>query len=164
VHAFGTLPHTVAWTPKILSEFEIGQVMTAIETVGRIGKPLAHVGSRIGAEPDLRADLEACLVDAGETGRVSIWMERQGARVNYGFYGQPWVLRALTFLQTPDLQPQDRHWINGLLFGYDAAAIQRFAEANGVADERIRTLLFPNRTSDTPETALPPEARARLGS
>jgi hypothetical protein len=118
----------VAWTPKILSEFEIGQAMVAIETVARVGKPLAEVGCRVGSEGDLEADLLCCVDDAGERGRVFPWLRRHGQHVRFGFYAEPWVLRAMDFMERQDLAPADRHWIAGLLFGYRSAAIQQFVE------------------------------------
>ncbi len=114
------------WTPLILTEFEIGQAMAAIEGVARLDKPLAEVGTRVALEADVERDLLACIRSAGEIDRVLPWIRRVGEHVRFGFYAEPWALDALDFLDRADLQPSDRHWISGLLFGYRASAIQRF--------------------------------------
>lgn len=126
---FGTLGHLMPWAPRILSEFEIGQAMAAIESVARSGKPLAEVGCRAGNLADIEHDLTACLGSLRDAADVKIWMREAGDRVRFGFYIQPWVLEALTFVETADVSAVDRHWINGLLFGYRPEAIQQFIDA-----------------------------------
>jgi len=143
----------VAWTPIILTEYEIGQAMAAIEGVARLEKPLAEVGTRMATEEDLERDLLACIDSAGETQRVFPWIRRTGEHLRFGYYAEPWALDALDFLDRTTLQPSDRHWISGLLFGYRSSAIQRFISAQSHDQARSRQ---PTRTRDkTTETALP---------
>lgn len=140
----------VAWTPVILSDFEIGQAMAAIEGVARLEKPLAEVGTRVASERDVELDLLHCLEMAGETGRVFPWVRRVGEHVRFGFYSEPWTLEALDFLERTPLQPSDRHWINGLLFGYRSSAIQRFISARSPEATPSRQ---PSNSCDRAETA-----------
>jgi len=41
---------------KVLTEFEVGQAMAAIEGVARLDKPIAEVGCRIGSADDIERD------------------------------------------------------------------------------------------------------------
>jgi hypothetical protein len=146
----------LAWTPKILSEFEIGQAVAAIESIARSDRPLAEVGCRLADPADLEHDLSACLASANETGRVWIWLRKAGDRYRFGFYSQPWVLRALELVEGTDLQQSDRDWINGLLFGYRPDAIQRYLDATQAADGRDhapKSILQPIRTRSSDQTA-----------
>lgn len=143
--------YLVAWKPIVLTEFEIGQAMAAIEGVSRLEKPLAEVGTRTAAEADIESDLLACIESAGETGRVCPWMRRVGEHVRFGFYSEPWALDALKFMDRTDLKPSDRHWINGLLFGYRSSAIQRFISGRSTAAQTSNRQ--PIRTGSTLESA-----------
>jgi hypothetical protein len=142
-----------SWQPLILTEFEIGQAMAAIEGVSRLEKPLAEVGTRTASEQDLEQDLLACIESAGETQRVFPWIRRVGEHCRFGYYAEPWALEALDFLDRTDLKPSDRHWISGLLFGYRSSAIQRFISAQSRDVARNRQ---PSHTQSIPETAHPP--------
>lgn len=141
-----------SWKPAILTEFEIGQAMAAIEGIARLEKPLAEIGTRIADEDDLRRDLQACIDAAGET-RVFPWIRRVGEHVRFGYYAEPWVLDALDFLDRTELQPSDRHWITGLLFGYRSGAIQQFISARSRSRDAVQTRR-PSRTRDRTGTAL----------
>lgn len=142
----------MAWTPKALTEFEIGQAMAGIEGIERLGKPLSEVGCRAADPADIEHDLRACLNSMSEATSVQVWIRKAGDRYRFGFYGQPWVLAALDFLDGAELQPSDRAWINGLLFGYQSAAIQRFIE--GHAESRAReSSPQPNRTQNSGRTS-----------
>jgi hypothetical protein len=129
----------MSWTPRILTEFEIGQAVTAIETVARLGKPLAEIGCRQGNPADIEHDLTHCLRSANELGKLHVWTWKAGERYRFGFCAQPWVLRALEFVEDSDLAQSDRDWLCGLLFGYKADAIQQYldraSEAGGGADD-----------------------------
>jgi hypothetical protein len=138
---------SVAWTPHILTEFEIGQAMAAIEAVARMGKPLAEVGSRVGNANDLKHDLDACLQSTREGATVKAWMREWQGRWRYGFYSAPWVLRALDFLDQ-EMPAADRHWISGLLFGYRPDAIQRFIDS-GLAVPPVRVEPTSSRPTDS---------------
>ena len=119
----------VAWTPRILTEYELGQASVAIESVARLGKPIAEVGSRAGRREDIEHDLRACLADRREARHLMIWIRADAERLRFGYYAEPWTQRALDFLDRPGLELADRHWICGLLFGYQPGAIQEFIDA-----------------------------------
>ena len=119
----------MAWTPKILSEFELGLAAAAIEEVARLDKPLAEVGCRDGNRDDIEHDLKQCLNGRPQEEQISVWIRQRGERWAFGFYRAPWVMRAMDYLERADVEPSDRHWISGLLFGYRASAIQTFIEA-----------------------------------
>lgn len=129
--------------------------MTAIETVARLGKPLVEIGLRNGDPADLEDDLKSCLAQVRDGTRVAPWIRQQGQYWRFGFYGEPWVLRALDFLDDPDLAPRDRHWISGLLFGYSANAIQRFIEANRDRAAEPISSLSPTRSENSAGTDHP---------
>lgn len=115
------------WTPKVLSEYEIAQAIAAIDAIALTQKPVAEAGARRATQAELEDDLKECLRLAGEAeGQVRIWIKAEGARLQYGFYRESWVLQALGFLDRADLSGTDRAWISGLLFGYRSDAIQQF--------------------------------------
>jgi hypothetical protein len=115
----------------ILTEYEAGHVITAVEWIARAGKPIMEIGGRIVHERDMEAlahDLNHCLTLAGEQDvRGFIMRERENWWL-FGVYRYPWALAAFLYLQSeaPRLHGIHAHWIRGLLFGYDAEAIQRF--------------------------------------
>lgn len=116
-----------AWTPSVLTEYEIGRVIWAAEIVAKSDKPVTEVGSRIAPQGALEADLRECLKLASEAADVQIWIRKTaGNRLRYGFYREAWVVDALDFLDRENLRETDRAWISGLLFGYRSEAIQRF--------------------------------------
>lgn len=118
-----------AWTPAVLTEYEIGRAVWAAEIVAKSDKPVTEVGCRaITSAVAVVDDLCECLKLASEAADVKVWTRRsdRGDRIRYGFYRDAWVLGALEFLDRADLPDVDRAWINGLLFGYRSDAIQRF--------------------------------------
>lgn len=119
-------PQTIAeWIPQVLSAYEVGRVMAAIDTIARSSKPIAEVGCRKVGVAAIESDLRECLTLAPSAG-VRFWTKTFGDRVRYGFYREPWALDALDFLERRDLSQTDRAWISGLLFGYRSDAIQQF--------------------------------------
>ena len=140
----------VALTVKVLTEFEIGQAMAAIEGVARLAKPIAEVGCRIVELKELEEDLLACVASAGESDQVRPWIRQAGQHLRFGYYGEPWALDALDFLERADLDPTDRYWISGLLFGYRPQAIQRFIARSGDGEASARST---NHMPSTVETA-----------
>ena len=115
---------------KLITKEEVGECRLAIRAVELEGKPIVEVCCRPGDRAELFADLETCLRDAAATG-VRPWIRPViGAPTMtcYGFYGEPWVLDAFDWWREADLEPVDRHWIGGLLFGYTPAAIQAFID------------------------------------
>ena len=117
------------WNPKVLSEYEIGRCLSAIDAVVLLGKPIAEVSSLSAEMADLEDDLRHCQELAGNRGRVArFWIRQSESRLRYGFYKEPWTLQALDFLNQATLTHFDRDWINGLLFGYRPEMIQEFLD------------------------------------
>jgi len=84
---------------RILTEHEVARSLTAIEEVGRSGKPVAEIGQRHvgpGRLEELREDLERCLEMAAEEGVRGFIRKIGSKRVTYGFFKQAWVLAAPT--------------------------------------------------------------------
>lgn len=121
-------PDVVDWTPAVLTEYEIGRAILAAEIIARAEKPVAEIGAcKAASVALLEADLWECVRLAGHAENVSVWTRAtSGGRVRYGFYREAWALDALDFLDRAELRDGDRAWIQGLLFGYRADAIQAF--------------------------------------
>ena len=62
------------WRPKVLSEYEIGRSMSAIDAVTLLGKPIVEVFSRTAEIADLESDLKGCIELAGKTDLVLFWI------------------------------------------------------------------------------------------
>lgn len=117
----------MSWVPRLLSEYEVGRAVSAIEAVSRSDKPIAEVGSTQAERGDLEADLKGCLALVRGVEDVRFWIKvASGTLLRFGFYREPWALDALDFLDRADLPETDRAWISGLLFGYRPTAIQNF--------------------------------------
>jgi len=115
----------------IMTEYEAGHAITAIEWVTRAGKPIIEIGGRLitPTEIDLLAeDLNHCIEISGELDVYGFMMRDRDDWWQFGFYRHSWAMAALLHLQqeTPRIQGAHAHWVRGLLFGYDAEAIQRF--------------------------------------
>lgn len=112
----------------MLSDYEIGRCISAIEAIARTDKPISECGSASATAVDLEADLLACLQLVRHADGVNFWMRVSGKRLRFGFYREAWALRALDFLSQADLRPEDRAWISGLLFGYQPGQIQAYID------------------------------------
>ena len=126
------------WVPRVLSEYEIGRSISAIEAVLRTDKPIAEVGCRQTAVVDLEADLQRCLDLVRRPCPVRFWTRTDGSRIRYGFYLHPWAVEALDFLDHSALEDAERAWIGGLLFGYRPDAIQEYITRRGMAPTRSK--------------------------
>jgi hypothetical protein len=116
---------------SILSDYEVGRSITAIEIVGRGTKPLAEIGNTTilpNQVEELEREIKTCLALAREPHVKGFLMAQDEGRWVFGFYREPWVLEALEFLdQDAHLLPEyHRDWISGLLFGYTPSAVQEF--------------------------------------
>lgn len=118
----------VTFTPRVLSEYELGRIFSAIENVSLTGKPIAEVVARAADRNDLESDLNDCLKLSGKSEGVSFWMMPSGSKWRFGFYRDKWTQRAILFLEHTELSPTDRAWISGLLYGYRSDAIQKFID------------------------------------
>lgn len=134
----------------ILTEYEAGHAITAIEWVARSGKPIVVIGERILAECEterLATELNYCIRIVGEPRILGFIVRRDRDFWQYGFFRHRWAMDALLYLQekAPRIQGVHAHWIRGLLFGYDPDAIQRFISS--ASPERGSKL---NRTPYSP--------------
>lgn len=129
------IPVAMSGALAVLTEFEAGCCAVAIESITRLGKPIAEVCTRRIEEsriPSLESDLLRCLESSGQAASVKGFIRRvDEARVSFGFFTHPWALEALEYLDQHRSQIEARHvdWIEGLLFGYQADAIQAFLSA-----------------------------------
>src|SRR5439155_17330590 len=102
------------------------------EWVARAQKPIVEIGGRPTEGCDIRAlarDLSRCISKSGESVRAFIMPDKIQGYCCYGFYRYPWAIRALLFAWVDQLEPMTPWhslWLQGLLFGYSADAIQRF--------------------------------------
>ncbi len=117
-----------SWAPKVLSEYEVGRCVSAIEAVARMDKPIAEVGSQRVNRAELEADLKECLNLVGHSDGVQLWVRPSGKRFRFGFYREPWALSAIDFLSQTELDETSRAWISGLLFGYRPREIQTYID------------------------------------
>jgi hypothetical protein len=117
----------LGWVPEILSEYDVGRAIAAIEAVNVLERPIAEVGCCRASLETLEADLRGCL-DLARADEVRFWTRSNGDRWRFGFYREPWALEALDFLDRAELGDIERAWIGGLLFGHRASAIQQFIE------------------------------------
>jgi hypothetical protein len=115
----------------------MARCLSAIESVSRTAKPVAEVGEvRCGGRreiEDLRAFLDSCVRQFGDQNVRYYVLRTEGKRYSYGFFVHPWVMHALRFIKNGgrSLRPSDRHWLQGLLFGYRPDAIQHFLRNAG---------------------------------
>ena len=116
----------------ILTDFDFGQCLRAIDEVALRGKPLAEVGQRSAAElavGELKADLRSCIEMSGFP--VTAYIIADIEIVRFGFFQHRWVGEALMFVEeeADQLLPRHHiHWLQGLLFGFTPAAIDQFIE------------------------------------
>ena len=123
---------------KILTEYERGRAQIAIEWVARAQKPIVEIGGRSLKNCDLNAlaeDLNLCIAESGEVVKGFVIPFGTTDYCCYGFYCESWAIKALLSVQENEslsLNPQNRAWIQGLLFGYSPDAIQRFISASSL--------------------------------
>jgi hypothetical protein len=134
---------------QALSAYEVGHALAAIEAVGRAQKPIAEVGQRTAERCHLEGDLLECLRVVQEDGVKPFLLECGPRTWRFGFYREEWALDALVFLDRAELEPVQRAWMSGLLFGYNASAIQRFITTSIESASRSRL----SCSCDTEETS-----------
>jgi hypothetical protein len=114
----------------VLTEYELGRAVTAIEWVSRGAKPIVEIGQRLLSgditASDLATDLDRCIALAGEPEVRAFAIYRNDGWWQFGFYRYEWAITALLALETETPADVHAHWIRGLLFGYDPASIDRF--------------------------------------
>jgi hypothetical protein len=147
---------------NILCDYEVGRSISAIELIGRGTKPLAEIGNTKISDSEIRIlenDIKACLAIANEPGVKGFLAEQKDGRWSYGFFREPWVEEALLFIDAAELPAYHRHWISGLLFGYNPGAIQRFLRSD--ASNALGSIEPHDDTLSRGETSLPCSGRSR---
>jgi hypothetical protein len=135
---------------RALTEYECGRAQMAIEWVARSQKPIVEIGGRPVKGCDfvgIAADLNRCIADSGEAVRGFVMPDRALGYCCYGFYRYPWAIAALLCVWggwRDWRKPRHSLWIQGLLFGYSADAIQRFMSS--ASGERESTQRFVRRS------------------
>ena len=110
-----------------ISPYDLGRCHDAVEAVDRRAKPAASVP--IVTSLDALGRVIDCVVrcaEMSETGAVRVHVSYYSGVASCDFYRYEWVGRALAFLNGGGCPPPALHWIQGLLFGYDPEAIDRF--------------------------------------
>lgn len=115
---------------QALSEYEVGRCSMAIEAISNLGKPIVEVGGRRASVKALTSDLRKVLkLHRIKGDRIEAWVKKtKDGYCRYGFYREPWALKALEFLDKAELSDYDRTWVSGLVFGYVASEIQQFID------------------------------------
>ena len=131
----------------ILTEYEAGRAITAIEWVARGNKPIVEIGSRMLPDADaehLATDLYHCIEISGESEVRGFAIHDAQGWWQFGFYRYDWAISAFLYLhneEAPAIQGAHAHWVRGLLFGYNAESIQRFISSEFAEPTSIQTSL-----------------------
>lgn len=83
---------------RVLTEYEAGRALLAIEWVARSQKPIVEVGGCSVVDCDIRSlahDLDRCIAYSGESVRGFVMPDRVAGYCCYGFYRYPWAIKAL---------------------------------------------------------------------
>jgi hypothetical protein len=112
--------------PRVLTEYELGLARRAIEEVSKKNRALTEVCTQTCDLQLLQADLSDCVAEYGPGKVVHVWTKTHGGRHRYGFYSHPWVKKAFDLVDAMDPDDPNRHWMQGLLFGYSPESIQEF--------------------------------------
>lgn len=121
------IENIVAPNLEILSDYELGRLVTLIEWVARGAKPIADCGSRHLDEQQreaLKHDLQTAIYLSGEAD-ISAYILPHAVDPNlyeYGVYQHDWALQARIYLE----KHESPDWLQGFVFGYSVSAIQSF--------------------------------------
>ena len=120
----------------VLSDTDVARALAMLESVAHRGTPITLARTHPLAQRDvdrLRRELVDLLAWCDEPGLSAYLRPIAHRRWAYGFFRYPWALRALHFLEVEGgldkLGPVHGEWVQGLLFGNDAAAIARQLQA-----------------------------------
>src|ERR1700740_1688046 len=83
---------------RILSDYERGRAITAIEWVARSQKPIVEIGGLPFKDCDLVSlsnDLGLCIPKSGASVRAFVMPDNAPGFCCYGFYRYPWAIQAL---------------------------------------------------------------------
>ncbi len=110
-----------------LSPYDLARCHAAIESVERHNKPVSEVPIATSEMllGDVLADVERCAAET-ETREVRVHVDYRDGIALCAFYRYEWCRAALGFIRGGGCPPPVLHWLQGLLFGYDPAAIDRF--------------------------------------
>jgi len=123
---------------NILTDYEFGSLVSAIEWVGRGSKPVAEVCSQKLPPAkicDLKRDIRLALLLANEPNISGYILYRKNGWCEYGVYRFSWVMEALLFISRKNSAP----WLQGLVFGYSPDAIERYCQEHGAIQSPFDT-------------------------
>ena len=126
---------------RALTEYECGRAQMAVEWAPRAQKPVVEIGGRPVVACDLLAlasDLDRCIDASGEEGLALIIPDKTRGYCCYGFYCYPWSIKASLPAwggkRATDMTDRSL-WEQGLVFGYNDDAIQRFISSASSSQE-----------------------------
>ena len=130
---------------RLLTDYECGRALTAIEWVARSQKPIAEFGGRPIRGCDFRAlahDLNGCIAQSREDVRGFIIPDKMKGFCCYGFFKYRWAVEALLDIwgktKSGPIRLRRVLWMQGLVFGYSPDAIQRFISSASAATAATR--------------------------
>jgi hypothetical protein len=139
----------------VLTEYELGRAVTAIEWVARGGKPIVEIGQRCLSGDitalDLAHDLDRCIALVGEPDVRGFAIHQSDEFWQFGFYRYEWAIAALLSLEKEAPASAQMHWVRGLLFGYDSASIDRFISSSVSAELKSTSHYFPDNCTCLPD-------------
>ncbi|HSR51772.1 MAG TPA: hypothetical protein VLV83_13165, partial [Acidobacteriota bacterium] len=111
----------------MISDYEAGLALAASEWIARGAKPIAEIGSRKLSGPEeakrLKEEIQGLIGEALEPGLEAYVLRLPDIGMwAYGLYRYPWALEARLYLEQHDCPD----WLQGLVFGYNSAAIQSY--------------------------------------
>ena len=123
-----------------LSPYDLARCHAAIESVERRDKPVAEVPitapvELLGAIID---DLALCAAET-ETHEIRVHVDYRDGVALCAFYRYDWCRAALEFVRRGGCPPPALHWIQGLLFGYDPEAVERFIARTRCSEPRPKS-------------------------
>jgi hypothetical protein len=134
----------------VLSLYDLARCHMAIEAVERRDKPVAEIPVAIPvAQLGQLIDDVQHVVETTETGEIRVHVDYREGVALVAFYRYEWCRAALRFLKGGGVPPPALPWMEGLIFGYNPSAIQRFIETTACSESGSTS---PRRTSGTEET------------
>jgi hypothetical protein len=123
--------------PCAVLEFTLGMALARMGEVATGTKPIATGEIRRGD----RQELQELHVRSGYEGLVHLGFRRADGQGNVGYclWRHAWAKKALDWLDRGgrDALGRQRHWVQGLLFGYSAESIGEFLSTPSRAQGRV---------------------------
>ena len=122
--------------------YDLARCHAAIEAVERRDKPVAEIPIVVSvAQLGQLIDDVLHVVELTETGEIKVHIDYREGVALVAFYRYGWCRAALELLKGGGFPPPALHWIQGLLFGYNPEAIERFIAQLGAPHEDPRRRL-----------------------